>query len=87
MTETSCKALLDITPGTGKYVFQGFESYEIDGVPVTKYDYSWNDGLIIQSVVRVYFAEGDDVIQFAALSTRPEGKAEFDAMIKTLKIK
>ncbi len=87
MTEASAKALLDLSPGAGKYVFRGFESYEIDGVPVTKYDYSWNDGLIIQSVVRVYFAEGDDVIQFAALSTIPEGKPEFDAMIKTLRIK
>lgn len=87
MTEASCKAQLDSTYGAGKYVFQGYESYEIDGIPVTKYDYSWQDGLIIQSVVRVYFADNDDVIQFATLSTIPEGKTEFDAMIKTLKIK
>ena len=73
--------------GAGGYTFYGFSSYTVDGVPVVKYDYTWNNGAIIQSVVRVYFDDCDIVIQFAALSTIPSGITEFNAMIETLRIK
>lgn len=88
LTEAMVRVRLDNVCGAGKYALDGFSSYTVDGTPVVKYDYTWNNGLIIQqSVVTAYFDEGDDVIQFAALSTIPEGKTEFDSMIETLKIK
>ncbi|MBO4422392.1 MAG: DUF4091 domain-containing protein [Clostridia bacterium] len=69
------------------YELQNFSSYEVDGVPVTKIDYIWSNGAILQSIVRVYFDTGDVLIQFGVLSTIPDGVGEFDDMINTLKVK
>ena len=70
------------------YTMDGFSTFTVDGVTVTKLDYTWgNGGAIIQSLVKVYFDDGDVVIQFAVLSTMPEGVTEFNDMIKTLGIK
>ena len=87
LTQSSVNAALNAQFGAGGYTFYGFSSYTVDGVPVVKYDYTWNNGAIIQSVVRVYFDDCDIVIQFAALSTIPSGITEFNAMIETLRIK
>ena len=85
MTEDAAKAFLDTLVGAGTYEFINFSSYETDGAPVTKLDYSWGEGgAIIQSIVTVYFDTGDDVITFGVLNTIPEGVTEFDDMIKTL---
>ena len=70
------------------YTMDGFSTFTVDGVTVTKLDYTWgNGGAIIQSLVKVYFDDGDVVIQFAVLSSMPEGVTEFNEMIKTLGIK
>ncbi len=86
MTEADAEAFLDTAVGPGQYQLYGYKKYQVDGVDVVKIDYSWNSGLILQSYVRVYFDDEDDVIMFGVLSEIAEGVEEFDSTIDTLKI-
>jgi ABC-type glycerol-3-phosphate transport system substrate-binding protein len=83
--EDACQAIVDYYEGE---VYPcGIDMTTDEGQAAFAY-YTWgNGGAIIQSLVKVYFDDGDVVIQFAVLSTMPEGVTEFNDMIKTLGIK
>lgn len=87
MTEQGAEAFLTSLLGAGNYEMNGYKKYKVGGADVVKIDYSWNSGLIIQSYVRVYFDNQDDIIMFGSLYTIPEGADEFDEIIDTLKLK
>lgn len=91
MTEADTTNFLNTTKNNfqgvfGDYTMDGFESYEVDGVPVTKLDWTWENGMS-QSVVRIHF-DGycSVVINFAVWSDVEGGVEEFNAMIKTLRV-
>ena len=89
MTDESADAFLEATkamlPNFGNCTKDGFKSYEVDGKTVTKLDYTWEIG-ISQSIVRVHLDDHVTVIQFATLTTIPEGKTDFNGMIDSLTI-
>ena len=70
------------------YTIDDFKSYEVEGVPVTRLDYTWgNGGAISQSLVKVYFDDHDVVIQYATLTTIPNTCYEdFDEIMATMGI-
>ncbi len=90
MNEQSAAAFLEaLAPTIGAdYTNDGFKSYTTkDGLKVTKLDFTWgNGGAITQSLVKVYFDDGDVVIQFANQPlVFPAGSLEFDEMIESMR--
>lgn len=90
MTESDITPFLDATRNNfnnafGPYTVDGFESYVVKDCPVTKLDWTWENG-IKQSLVRIHFDGATVVIQFAAWADVPEGIDEFNDMIQTLDI-
>ena len=90
MTEGTAKMFCDAMSGQigPDYRIDGFKTYTVDGVTVTRLDYTWgNGGAIAQSLVKVYFDDHDVVIQYATLTTIPNTcYEEFDEIMATMGI-
>lgn len=89
MTEDVARNTLEGQKATigDDYTLDSFKSYEVDGVPVTKLDYTWgNGGLISQSMVLVNFEDKTVFIAYATLTSIEGAFDEFNAMIDTLRI-
>ncbi len=89
MTEEVARNTLEGQKATigDDYTLDSFKSYEVDGVPVTKLDYTWgNGGLIAQSMVLVNFEDKTVFIAYATLTSIEGAIDEFNAMIDSLTI-
>ena len=89
MTEEVARNTLEGQKATigDDYTLDSFKSYEVDGVPVTKLDYTWgNGGLISQSMVLVNFEDKTVFIAYATLTSIEGAIDEFNAMIDSLTI-
>ena len=91
MTDESATRFLEAMKGTiGNYTKDNFESYEVDGIPVTKLDFTWGNKIqghvVKQSLVKVYFDYGTVVIQLAFWDDVPGGMEAFNYSISYLGI-
>lgn len=90
MTEETAKMFCDAMSGQigADYRIDNFKTYTVDGVTVTRLDYTWgNGGAIAQSLVKVYFDDHDVLIQYATLTSIPNTcYEEFDEIMATMGI-
>ena len=89
MTEDVARNTLEGQKATigDDYTLDSFKTFEVDGVTVTKLDYTWgNGGLIAQSMVLVNLEDKTVFIAYATLTSIEGAFDEFNAMIDTLRI-
>lgn len=89
MTEEVARNTLEGQKATigDDYTLDSFKTFEVDGVTVTKLDYTWgNGGAIAQSMVLVNLEDKTVFIAYATLTSIEGAFDEFNAMIDTLRI-
>lgn len=89
MTEDVARNTLEGQKATigDDYTLDSFKTFEVDGVTVTKLDYTWgNGGAIAQSMVLVNLEDKTVFIAYATLTSIEGAFDEFNAMIDTLRI-
>ena len=89
MTEETARNTLEGQKATigDDYTLDSFKTFEVDGVTVTKLDYTWgNGGAIAQSMVLVNLEDKTVFIAYATLTSIEGAFDEFNAMIDTLRI-